>query len=205
MKCITSALSLKADAIDAIHAVGIHRAVIASPHAAVFRTPRGWYESVNTLAARPTVYDLAERVGTARVLARINAAMVYADGMYRTILRTGAVSLRLAAVHVRIAHVIRRASAYRIVGWTNDAERSRMAGIRMACLHSHALNVGHWIRTKSGRTLTDRFVIIRDADRVHAAGILVAGVVAGVRESIAELRWRAVDVIDAGYRTAPGR
>lgn len=108
---------------NAVFAVGVGRAVIGSPHAAVFRTPQRRDESVDAPAARLPVENFAERVGTARVLARIDAAMLVADGMDRAILRSGAVALRLAAVHVRIAHVIRRASAYRIVRWTGDAER----------------------------------------------------------------------------------
>lgn len=79
-----------------------------------------------------------------------------------------------------------------------------MTGVRMACLHGNALNVGHRVRSKPGWALTDRFVIVRNADRVHAARVLIAGVVTGVRESVAELTRRAVDVVDAGHRAASG-
>lgn len=48
-------------------------------------------------------------------------------------------------------------------------------------------------------------MIVRDADRVHAACVLVARVVAGVSESIAELRGWTVDVVNAGHRPTAGR
>lgn len=108
---------------NAILAVGICQAVISSPHAAVFRASQRRHESVDAPAAWLTVDDFTERVGAARVLARVDAAMLVTHGMHWAILGTGAVSLRLATVHVRIAHVIWRASAYRIVRWTGDAER----------------------------------------------------------------------------------
>lgn len=80
-----------------------------------------------------------------------------------------------------------------------------MTGVRMACLHGDALDVGHGVRAEPGRALTDRLVVVRDANRVHAARVLVAGVVAGVREPVAELARRAIDVVDAGHCAAPGR
>lgn len=190
---------------DAVHAVGVHRAVIGTPHAAVLRTSRGRHKSVNAFAARLTIHDFTERVGAARVLARIDATMLVANGMHRAVLGTGAVSLRLATVYVRITHVIWRAFAHWIVRRTDDAERCRMAGVRMTCLQSDALDIGHRVRAEPRWALTDRFVIVRNANRVHATRILVTGVVAGVRESVAELgRW-TIDVIDAGHCAAPGR
>lgn len=191
----------------AVLAFGIRRAVICTPYAAVFRALRGRHESVDAAAARPAVHDLAERVRAARVLARIHAAMLVADGMHRAVLGAGAVSLRLAAVRVRIAHVIRRAPAHRLVRRrTGDAERRRMTGVRTAGgLDGDALDVGHRIRAQSRRALADRLVIVRDAHGVRPARVLVAGVVAGVREPVAELRRRAVDVVDAGHRSATGR
>lgn len=160
---------------------------------------------MNAFAARLTIHDFTERVGTARVLARIDATMLVANGMHRAVLRTGAVSLRLAAVHVRIAHVIWRAFTHWIVCRTNDTERCWMAGVRMTCLHGDALDIGHRIRAESRRTLTDRFVIVRNANRVHPTRVLVAGVVTGVRESIAKLSRRTINVVDAGYCATPGR
>lgn len=160
---------------------------------------------MNTPAARLTVYDLAERVEAASILARVHAAMIVTDRVHRTVLGARTVSLRLAASHVGVAHVIRRALAHRIVRRPGDAERRRMTGVRTARFHGDALDVGHGIRAKSRRTLADRFVIVRYANRVHAAGVLVAGVVAGVRQSVAKLRRRAVDVVDAGNRAATGR
>lgn len=80
-----------------------------------------------------------------------------------------------------------------------------MAGVRTARLDGDALDVRHRVRAEPGRALTDRSVLVRDANRVDAARVLVAGVVTGVRESVAELARRAVDVVDAGHRTAPGR
>jgi len=189
---------------DAVLTVSVHRTVIGTPHATIFRIFRRWHESVNALAIRLTIYDLAKRVGTARILARINAAMFMTDEMHRTIFGTGTVSFRLTTIHVRIAHVIRRALTHRIVRWTGDAECSGMTRVRMACLHSDAFDVGYWVWAKSGRALAYRFVVIRDADRVHTARVFVAGVIAGVCESIAELRRRAVDVVDAGHRMTPG-
>lgn len=117
---VTSALPIET---NAVLAVGVRQAVIGSPHAAVFRAPQRRHESVDALTARLTVHDFAERVGTARVLARIDAAVLVAHGVHRAVLGTGAVALRLAAVRVRIAHVIRRASAERIVRRAGDAER----------------------------------------------------------------------------------
>lgn len=171
----------------------------------MLRSLRGRHESVNALATRSTVHDLAYRVGAASVLARVHAAMVVADGVHRTVLGTGAISFRLAAGHIRIAHVIGRALTHRVVGRAGNADRRRVTGVRTTRLHGDAFNVGHRIWTKSGRTLTDRSVIVRDADCVHAAGVLVAGVVAGVCQSVAELRRRTVDVVYAGHGAATGR
>lgn len=45
-------------------------------------------------------------------------------------------------------------------------------------------------------------MVLADADRVSAAGLLVAHIHAGMRQSVAELiRW-AVDVVDARHRSA---
>ena len=189
----------------AVLAFRIRRAVIRTPYAAVIRALRGRHESVDAPAARPTVHDLADRVGAARVLARIHTAIFVTDGMHRAVFGTGAVSLRLAAVDVRIAHVIRRAPTDRFARRrTSDAERRRMTGVRTARFDGDALDVGHRIRAQSGRTLTDRPVIVRDANGIHPARVLVAGVVAGMREPVAELRRRAVDVVDAGHRATTG-
>lgn len=160
---------------------------------------------MDTSAARLTVYNLAERVGTASIFTWIHAAMLMTDGVHRTVLGAGAVSFRLAASHIRIAHVIRRTLTHRIVRRPGNAKCRRMAGIRTARLHSNTLDVGYGIRAKARWTLANRFVIVRDADRVHTASILVAGVVTGVGQSIAKLRQRAVDVVDAGDRAASGR
>lgn len=204
IKYVTSALSIETDR-RAVHAVGVRRAVIGTPYAAVFRTPQGRHESVDAPAARLTIHNFTERIGTTRVLARINTAMLVTNRMHRAILGAGAVSLRLATVHVRVAHVIWWAFAYRIIRWTGDAERCRMTGVRMARLYGDTFDVGHRVRAEPRRALTDRFVIVRNANRIHAARVLVAGVVAGVRESVAELGRRAIDVVDAGHWTAPGR
>lgn len=156
-------------------------------------------------AAWLTIHDFTECIGTTRALARINAAMLVANRMHWAILGAGAISLRLAATRVRVAHVIWWAFADRVIRWTGDAERCRMTGVRMARLYGDTFDVGHRIRAKSRRALTDRFVIVRNANRIHAARVLVAGVVAGVRESVAELgRW-TIDVVDAGHWTTPGR
>jgi len=79
-----------------------------------------------------------------------------------------------------------------------------MTGVWTARLHSNALDIGHRVRPEPGRTLTDGLVVVRDADRVYAARILVAGIIAGVREPVAELSWRAVDVVDARYCSTSG-
>lgn len=160
---------------------------------------------MDALTAWLTVHDFTEGVGTARVLARIDTAMLMANGMHWAIFGTRAVSLRLAAVHVRIAHVIRQALTHRIVCWAGDAERSWMTGVRMACLHGDALDVRYRVWTKPRRTLTDCLVVVCNTNRVHAARILVAGVVTDVRESVAKLVQRTIDVVDAGHRTASRR
>lgn len=160
---------------------------------------------MDAFTARLTIHDLTKCVGTAGILAWINAAMFVADGMHRAVFGTGAISFWLAAVHVRIAHVIRRTPAHRIIRWTGDAERCRMTRIWMTRFHGNTLDVGYRVWTKPRRTLADRLVIISDADSVHAARILVANTVAGVREPIAELRRWTVDVVDARHRTASGR
>lgn len=170
----------------------------------MLRTLRGRHEFVNASTAGPTIRDLAERVGAAGVLARIHATMLVADGVHRAVLGPGAVSLRLAAVHVRIAHVIWWALASRTVARAGDAESSRMAGIGTARLHGDALHIWHRVRSQSRRALANRPMIVRDAHRVHAARVLVACIVAGVREPVAELRGRAVDVVDARHGAAAG-
>lgn len=44
-----------------------------------------------------------------------------------------------------------------------------MTGIRIASLDANALDIGHWIRSESGRTLANRAMVVRDADGVGAA------------------------------------
>lgn len=159
---------------------------------------------MDAFTARPTVHDLAKRIGAARILARIHTAMIVADGMHRTVLGARAISLRLATARVRITHVIGWASTHWFVRRARNAERCRVTGVRTASLDGDALDVRHRVRAQSGRALADRFVVIRDANGIHSACILVAGVVAGVREPVAELgRW-AVDVVDAGHRATTG-
>lgn len=130
--------------------------------------------------------------------------MLVADGMHRAVFGTRAIPFRLATIHVRIAYMIWRTSTHRIVRWIGNTERGWMTRIRMACFHGDTFDVGHRIRAKPGWALADRFVVVRNADRVHAARVFVAGVIAGVCESVTELRWRTVDVVDAGNRTTPG-
>lgn len=198
----TSTLSVEAHAVLAL---GVHRAEIRSPDASVLRSLGRRHKPVDAPAARLAVDDLAERVGAARVLARIHAAVLVADGVHRAVLGPRAIALRLTAVLVRIAHVTRGTLAHGVVGGPGDAERGRVAGVRATGLHGDALDVGHRVRAQPRRALADRPVIVRDADGVHAARVLVAGVVAGVREPVAELGRRAVDVVDAGHRAAAGR
>jgi len=80
-----------------------------------------------------------------------------------------------------------------------------MTGIWTARLHGNALDIGHRVRPEPGRTLADGLVVVCDADRVYTARVLVAGIIAGMREPVAELRWRAVDIVDARYRSTSGR
>jgi len=189
----------------AVFALGVNCAVISTPHAAVFWTTGGWHEPVNTLAARLIVYDFAECVRTARILARINATMLMTDGMHWTILGTRAVSFRLATIHIRIADMIRWALTHRVVRWTSDTQRSRMTRVRMTCLHGDAFDIGYWVRAKPRRTLADRFMIFCYADRVYTTCILVAGVITSVRKSVAELRRWTVNVVNAGHRATSRR
>lgn len=190
---------------DATLAVSIHRAVIGSAHAAVFRTLRRWYESVNAFAAWPTVDDLAERVQTACILAWIYAAMFVTDRVQRAVLGPGAVAFRLTASRVRIAYVTRRALAYRIACGTSYAERGWMTGVRTARFHGDTLDIGYRVCPVPRWALADGFMIIRDTDCVYAARVFVTGVIAGVRESVTELRRWTIDIVDTGYRSASGR
>lgn len=159
---------------------------------------------MDTPAARSTIDDLAERVGTARVLTWIHAAIFVTDGMHWAVFGARAISLRLAAVHIRITHVVRRALTHWFIRRTGNAKRSRMTGVRTARFHGDALDVGHRIRAQSRWTLADRSMIVCDANGIHPASVLVAGVVTGVREPVAELRRWTVDVVDAGNRATPG-
>lgn len=67
----------------------------------------------------------------------------------------------------------------------------------MTSFDGHALHVRHWIGSKAWRTLTNSSVVVSDANRVHSARILVASVVASMRQPVAELSGRTVDVVDA--------
>lgn len=160
---------------------------------------------MNASAARLAVDDLAERVRAAGILARVHAAVLQADRVHRAVLGTGTVAFRLAAGCVRIAHATGRTLAHRIARGTSDAERGRVTGIRTARLHGDALDVGHRVRPITRRTLARRFVIVGDTDGVYAARVLVTGIVTGVREPVAELRQRAVDVVDTRHRSTAGR
>lgn len=143
----------------------------------------------------------ADGIRAASVLARIDATMIVANRVHRAVLGTGAVALRLAAPLVRVAHEIRWALTDGIVRWSRNAQSCFVAGARMAGLDRDAFDVGDRIGSQSRWTLTDRPVIVSNADRVHPASVFVASVVASVRQSVAELGRRAIDVVDTGNRS----
>lgn len=198
-KRLTYALSLEAHAPLAI---GIRVAIIGGANAAVLRPLRGRDEFMDTLATRLAVYHVADRIRAASVLARVGATMVVADGVRRAILGRGAVTLRLAPFPVRIPDEVGRALAHWIVGRAWDADGRLVARVQVACLDRHALDLGDRIRFQAGRALAYRPVVVRYANGVRPASVLVAGVVAGVGQPVAELGGRAVDVVDAGHGLA---
>lgn len=153
---------------------------------------------MDALATRLPVYNVANRIGAASVLARVGASMVVANRVHRAVLGRGAVALRLAALRVRIPDEVGRALAHGVVGRAGDADGRLVAGVRVAGLDRDALDLGDRIRLQTGRTLAYRPVLIRYADRVRPASVLVAGVVTGVGQPVAKLRGRAVDVVHAG-------
>lgn len=153
---------------------------------------------MDALATRLPVYNVANRIGAASVLARVGASMVVANRVHRAVLGRGAVALRLAALRVRIPDEVGRALAHGVVGRAGDADGRLVAGVRVAGLDRDALDLGDRIRLQTGRTLAYRPVLVRYADRVRPASVLVAGVVTGVGQPVAKLRGRAVDVVHAG-------
>lgn len=196
---LTYALSLEAHALLAI---GIDVAVIGCADATVLRLLRRRYEFMDALATRPPIDNVANGIRSASIFARVGATMVVADRVHGAILGCGAVTLRLAAFRVRIPDEVCRALAHGIVGRARDADGRLVAGIRMAGLDRHTLDVGDRIRFQPGWTLADRSVVVRYANGVHPASILAAGVVTSVGQPVAKLRGRAVKVVDAGDRFA---
>lgn len=67
-----------------------------------------------------------------------------------------------------------------------------------------ASGVWNWIATIAWRTLTNWRLIFSDANSIFATRQFVADIVASVRETIAQLCWRTVDVVDARHTLATG-
>ena len=163
---------------------------------------------MDTLANGLAVAHFAQSVGSASPVARVDALATLANGVHWTVSVAGAVALRLASLavlSVRIANVVGRTLAHRIVGRPGRAQRRRMAGIRLADFGGCALDICQRIGPEARRALTDGSVIVRDAHRVETASVLVAGVVALVLLKIAQLTRWTVGVVHARHALAsPG-
>lgn len=197
-------LALTVETISAV-AVGVEGAVVRRSHATVLWTVARRHEVTDTTTHRLAVVHLADGVGTAGVLAGIDATMIVADGVDRTILAGETGTLGLAPGFVGIADVVRLALADRVVSGIGDADGARMTRIRIAGLDTDTLDVRHGVRLETRWTLADRTMIVGYADCVDTAGVLVAGVVTSVSEPVAELGRRTVDIVDARYALASVR
>lgn len=99
-----------------------------------------------------------------------------------------------------------------IAGWTfarvAGAGRTEFAhgrfGAMCACVGQLASGIRNWITAIAGRALAHWRLIFGDANGIFAARQFVTHVVASVCESIAQLRWRTIDVVDTRHTFATG-
>ena len=191
----------------AIIAICIESALRCSSDASVFHALSRGHESLHALANGLAVNDIAKGVTTARIFTGVNTSSILANGVYGAVFVGGAMTLELAALtaSVRVAHVVRCALADGTVRGPGHAHSARVAGIWVTDLDGCALDVSHRVWFETRRTLANGSVVVSDADRVKTTGVLVTGVVARMLQQIAELRGRAVDVVDTGHSLAAPR
>jgi hypothetical protein len=126
------------------------------------------------------------------------------ERVHRTVFVVGAAALELAALAPGegVAEVVGRALAEGAARGPGHANGRRVAGVGLAALEGGALDVREGVGLEARRALADGLVIVGYADGVEAAGAPVADVVARVPLEVAELRRRAVDIVDAGHALA---
>lgn len=73
----------------------------------------------------------------------------------------------------------------------------RMTDVRIACFDWRTLDISDRVRSEANGTLAARLVIFRYANSVIAASVFHAGIVTFILQSITELGWWAVVVVNA--------
>lgn len=168
-------------------------------HASVLSATEGGLKAQWAIANGFTVNYFAQGIGSTGRLTRVDATTVQASRVLGTILISiRAHTLGTASGGIRVSHLICGTLADMSIrsGFTNGG---RMAGILIAAVQSDTLNFGQRIRAISRGALTHGTMVIGNADRVISTGLLVAHIVARVRQSVAELRCRTVNVIHARH------
>lgn len=156
------------------------------------------------LALRLSIGNFTQGIWPTSPFAWIHAPVVLANRLNRAIFTGTAMTLLLTSLAIGIANQIRWTLANWVVMSSNHANGRGVTQVGRASLNSHALHVGNWISPITRWTLTHGLVIVGNAHSVYSTGTLVAGVEASVSQSVAELRGRTVDVVDAwnGLTTA---
>lgn len=190
------ALSLIAN-ITATVQICVTNAILS--HASVLSATEGGLKAQWAVANGFTVHYLAQGIWSTCRLTRVHATAVQASRVLGTILiAIRAHALGTASGGVRVSHLICGTLADMSIrsGFTNGG---RMTGILIATVQSDTLNFRQRIWTISRGALAHGTMVIGNADSVISTGFLIAHIVARVRQSVAQLRCRAVNVIHARH------
>lgn len=173
-------------------------------NASVFGEIRDEFEFTGARANRFAIFDRALHIRTAQFVAFVDAVAANAASAARAFVVADTLADRMASS---------RFGETGVAGWTfarvTGAGRTEFAhgrfGAMCTCVSQLASGVRNWIAAIAGRALADGRLIFGDANGIFAARQFVAHVVAGVCESIAQLRWRTIDVVDTRHAFAAGR
>lgn len=164
-------------------------------HTAIGIATKGRLETQWTIADGLPIHHFTQGIRATRRLARIHTASMQAGRVLWTILvaiRTDA--LRATARGVGIAHLIRGTLAHMSIR-SRLATGRRVTGILFTAIESNAFDLRQWIGAISRRTLTHSPMVVSNTHGIVATGLFIAHIVAGVGESVAELRSRTIDVV----------
>lgn len=196
--------ALSVDAADTAVAVAIGGARKRVTDASILGEIRHESELAGTRADRFAIFDGALHVRAAQIVAFVDTSAADASRAGRAFVVAHALADRMAPGRFGEAGVAGRAFANVRRSARAELANGRLGAVRTG-VGQFAADVGDGIATVAGRALAHGCLILSDADGIFAARRSVADVVARVRETVAQLRWRTVDVVDARHTLAAVR